>query len=715
MVVPDRTSTGVDRRLSTRFSMHEQDSDDEYALAAMGISDGGYRPTDHTPTHRRIPSQIRTRTPPPRPSSTTKPQYDSFTLQHDGGMGAASSRTPAGASSNPMPVIRSSTVSSDVPYTRPESLYQGPTAPSHPYQMYPQQSQLARTASIATTSTALVSDSTYAGPAVPLLPYVPSGYPRVENNPAPAIVGGQIAGFPGRNNEYQRRLGPDGEEIAGIIGPDGHTEELPPYTQYDEALASKARPAVQIPTPAGAGGMGLATRDPEFASRDDLSTPHSAQSPAPSLLSEHQVNTAAVAAAEKPKLKKWQEVARRKVCGIVPIWVFVLIGICFVLFGIILGTVLAALKPPDKPKKQQHYSSDQNPQEITTTQDVTMTKTMDATPLTTVPVGIEALPTGTFALPITVPSVAPGGCLPDVTQSSAWSCQVQPLPYQVTITMIPESDVLSNNAIRLDFGNHTIPVLPYGAQPPVFNEPHILKIVNDNQNPERGPAWFFQTTYNKLVVVGENEFVVPTPTPTPTATVSKRRSRFQERGDRGKTADEFSNRKGQWPMGPVAGDKPWFCYWNGTLLEAFIYINQSTRGPQSFPSGAPTPSFSGAPPFPTGTNTYASSVPTQTSNPMGDGPRLPMYPKVFKLEERRVPGNQHIDPYCVQQIVNLDGSYKPLLSSTGQPIQIFLNETVPSSVSSMQAKRNMVASIEERGVGFSKRDNAQCGCVWLLA
>jgi hypothetical protein len=344
----------------------QHDNEDDYDLEAMGVSDG-FRPSDITAENNRPIShhdqqpQGR-RTPPPRPSSITKPKYDSFALRHDGAMGTLPYRNSTiASSSNPLPITRSSSVSTEMAFVRPESPYRGPVGPSHPYQMYPQESRLARTASIATSSTVPVQERAYSGPSGPTHPY--GMYPQntipdpeeadsIEPTAAPVPVG-----FPGRSDNYQRRLGPDGEEIADIIGPDGHTEQLPPYTQYpDEAFARKTR-AAPPPPPPGAGGIGLATRNPEFESREDLSTPQSRQSTR-SLVAEssHQVNIAALGASEKPQLKKWQKVARRKVCGIVPIWAFALVGAAFVIFGIILITVLVILKPKHPPK--HGYSGD---------------------------------------------------------------------------------------------------------------------------------------------------------------------------------------------------------------------------------------------------------------------------------------------------------------------------------------------------------------------
>lgn len=362
-----RESMGVDRRASTRLSMQQiQPHDDDYDLEAMGISDG-FRPGGFGMGHNRMSSQTSQnnhltagrRTPPPRPSSTTKPKpTESFDLRHDGGMGDLRRNSGIASTANAMGPTRSSSVSTDLPYVRPESPYRGPAGPSHPYQMYPQESRLARTASIATTATAPpVAERSYAGPSGPTHPY--GMYPQniasePESSQSPSPAPSVPVGFPGLNNNYQRRLGPDGEEVADIIGPDGHTEQLPPYTQYpDEAFARKTRPTIALPIAAGAGGMGLATRNPEFASQENLNSPASRGSIMSELSNQPVINTAAATVSEKPELNKWQKLARRKLWGVVPVWVLVLVVIMFIIFGIILASVLAALAPKHPPPKHE--------------------------------------------------------------------------------------------------------------------------------------------------------------------------------------------------------------------------------------------------------------------------------------------------------------------------------------------------------------------------
>ncbi len=223
--------------------------------------------------------------------------------------------------------------------------------------MYAQESQVGRTASVMTASTVAVPEGPYSGPAGPTHPY--GMYPQNTVDPelqeAPPIPPIPV-GFPGLNNNYQRRLGPEGEEIADMIGPDGHTEQLPPYTQYpDQAFVRKARPDALSPI-VGAGGIGLATRNPEFASQEDLSSPQSRRSSRTNISSSdgdshHDVNMAALGnSSEKPELKKWQQIARRKIFGIIPVWALALAAIVLVLFVVILVTTLAILKPKDHKK-----------------------------------------------------------------------------------------------------------------------------------------------------------------------------------------------------------------------------------------------------------------------------------------------------------------------------------------------------------------------------
>ncbi len=181
-----------------------------------------------------------------------------------------------------------------------------------------------------TSSTEPIADSSYAGPRGPAHPY--GLYPQGVAAEASTAMSPSIPiGFSGVVDQYRRRIGPEGEEIADIIGPDGHTEQLPPYTRYpDEAYARKVRdvesaaapavrdqnaeasasstPAAAAPAQAilGAGGLGLATRNPEFESTEDLGSPRSRHSSrtftTASEASHHEINAAAANVSEKVPL-----------------------------------------------------------------------------------------------------------------------------------------------------------------------------------------------------------------------------------------------------------------------------------------------------------------------------------------------------------------------------------------------------------------------------
>jgi hypothetical protein len=124
--------------------------------------------------------------------------------------------------------------------TRPDSpLGNGP---SHPYGMYPQHT-MARSSSIATTSTQQYPRQSLSSQR-PTHPY--GMYPQnlVEDEepvpvPVPQVQAAIPVGFPGTAAPYRRQIGPDGEE-QDIIGMDGHTEQLPPYSRYPEEGPTKA-------------------------------------------------------------------------------------------------------------------------------------------------------------------------------------------------------------------------------------------------------------------------------------------------------------------------------------------------------------------------------------------------------------------------------------------------------------------------------------------
>lgn len=372
----DRNSRSERRsstRRSARLSTENAGSDDEYDLAASAVPDGfrpsaNNRPNVPSPTSPPSPMQPRIqlpnfpRSPPPvatsplkgladfnRPSSTSKPPrlHDSLTLRNDG---LTASRVGQASSS-------SSSLQDD-------GLYPGSTQPSHPYQMYPQ-----RTYSNATSSTG-PSSETADGSHGPTHPY--TLYSQSTTTPEDPTQHHIPVGFNGMGNGYRRQIGPDGEDAGDLIGPLGHMEELPPYTRYPQdpfqdklenesenntppvvtvdvtrattVGLSQSSPVQPIP---GAGGIGLATRNPEFASTEDLAglPPRSGSSirSRSSLESYHEINGAARDFAEKPSPSKWQRRAKKKLWGVVPYWAICLLLSGIVIMGVVMGTVIGTI------------------------------------------------------------------------------------------------------------------------------------------------------------------------------------------------------------------------------------------------------------------------------------------------------------------------------------------------------------------------------------
>lgn len=265
----------------------------------------------------------------------------------------------------------------------------------------------------------------------------------------------------------------------------------------------------------------------------------------------------------------------------------------------------------------------------------------------------------------------------------------------MVISAIPDStNVLSDNAISLGFGNYMETTLQYGAQPPGLNQPQSLHLAMDDFDLQRGPAWLLQTLYDKLVIVPENSLTVPS---------TKRGVNWPPYNPSDPTA-EFQRKGVVHP-----GDRPWFCYWNSTLLEIFIYINQTSVAgshlSSSSSSAATTQSSSANPPAATnsGANTAFSS--------------LPSYPKVMKVEERRISSSSpDSQPYCVQHLINDEGIAVPWNDGNGQPITIHLVESEPTALPPLISRNVESDGIEERNGNLEERQQSisSCDCGWLL-
>ncbi|OBT69473.1 hypothetical protein VE03_01048 [Pseudogymnoascus sp. 23342-1-I1] len=756
MAPPDHQSSELGRRRSSqRYSVRQSvddtidEADDVYGLETMGVSDG-FRPS-HVQNHSRISSEssqlntFSSRSAPPRPPSISKPRMiDNFALRHDGAP-ESSPLGPTAERNELSPLSRSTSTSTDAPTIVPDGPYQGPTRPSHPYRMYPQMGRPARAASVATTSSFPASEQSYSGPNGPTHPY--GMYPQ---NTVAESEAGDIeppanipVGFPGLSgDQYQRRLGPDGEEAADIIGPDGHTEQLPPYTKYpDEVFARKLMPSSAPGAPgssaaaSGAGGMGLATRNPEFSSENLAISPIEPTSPRSTLSvqsGDPVRRGGGEAESEKPAEKRWKTMAKQKVCGFLPVWALVLIVLLVIVLALLVGNILGMMAakrkeskhtgPPTVPASGDYYT--------------TVTTTVDATALSSLPTGLPTLPTGTFSLFMGTSDDNQAFCLQNSAQVPAWSCDMPPASLQVTInTLGNEAPKTGNHAFSLKLPDGAAAQgFSYGTQPPVFRPKNVMTLVSDFDDPHLGPAWFFQVNYDKIVILPQEVLTAPaarvrrgeevvdyttattdTAAAPPTSTSSTTSPTSTASAPATNNLNGGSSSSGGWVPPPItyprhnvvlAGSTPWFCYWNGTLLETFVYPGATSDASVKWDAsyGTASSSSSASPTTATGhgkrsaTGTAAAAA-TETSS--GTAGLLPPYPKVVKIEERRMPRGDYDQPYCVQMRISGDGgSAVPVRGADGGAVIVTLDESVG-------------AKVRRGGAGWKRDSATDCHCGWV--
>ena len=267
---------------------------------------------------------------------------------------------------------RRSTTTSSFGISRAQSPYQGATGPSHPYAMYSQDTNISRTPSVATTSTTRRPERPYSGPRGPTQPYgmYPQNTVLIDeqdpfNDSAHVVEGIYPPGSRPAPRSYQRRLGPDGEDVDDLIGPDGYTEQLPAYTRYANDIPPKrdfdANSHLDVP---------VSNQQRRLAQSDDAAhhMSNSENSPiATSPIIVHpptenpfndsltQINSSQVSSTiavdgvpkdevESCARRTHDKSKRRVYCGIMPCWllaVFLMAVLLAVLIGGIVGGVLA--------------------------------------------------------------------------------------------------------------------------------------------------------------------------------------------------------------------------------------------------------------------------------------------------------------------------------------------------------------------------------------
>ncbi|TID24798.1 hypothetical protein E6O75_ATG04003 [Venturia nashicola] len=675
-----------------------------------------------------------------------------------------------------------STASSFATVDDSRASYRGAGGPSHPYHLFPQ-AGVPRQSIISQSPPSRLRPSlhTPSQPAHPYGLYQQTSF-QVDESEA-EIVPAIPVGFPGRTGNFGRQIGPDGED-QGIVGPDGHTEDLPPYSKYPDARTVKPGFAAAAPILPGSPVDGPSTVSRAMPrAQDELVSPivpvdnpsSLPQSPAhPSapraILSQSssrdlQNSSSARSSGYSIKDEKawrdktWREKRRTRVCGgRLPIWAL-LVAISIVLFIVILvGGVIGGLLAVGKSREE--------PPTVT----VTSTQSMFDASFIPAPTGLPQLSAGQYIFPLGIPQEQQTACLTSGDQYSAWSCSVPPMSLWGDIASPPSGynimklypappPLVDGAPPRFNF--------TYGAQPPKVAPMQRIFWVQDLVEPGRGPALHFQTTYDKLVILEESKFGQGKRKRDVPQYGSGSSTGYAPLGEHrpGETSSPAPSHGGGFHRKSMlqTGDSPWYCYWNQTFIEGFIYVSQnsSTNGGQSdggattatttVSGPAPTFSFSSSPAMPTATPTTAAThqaraalleleahlkrmaSPSPTPNkdytvPKGSGPPQ-KFPFVFKLIERRTPGSGQqagMAPYCQKMFVPAEGAPYPVHDDDGRPLIVHLNENDPSPQDYSTALRkpektgpaasSATSGAHKRSLNpFNKREDPpkSCHCLWV--
>ncbi|KAL9099161.1 MAG: hypothetical protein Q9163_005297 [Psora crenata] len=703
---------------STRQSARSLDTDifsDEHALQRLELDNGPQRAWslgehDLSPPHcvddQTPQSSTSAAQEPPNMhigSTTTSDGSHRTTRQNSTSSRSSHSRSLTSASdSYTTPTLRRSTMSSVV-VPRAQSPYQGATGPTHPYAMYSQDISVTRTPSMATTSTLRRPEMSYSGPVGPTQPY--GMYPQHTvsgddqdpfNESTHAVTAANLPGSRPAPRLYRRRLGANGEDVDDLLGPDGYTEQLPPYTRYPNNVPPKggtdAVSVVNDPAP----DQQAATRQPESSGetlphRSRSGNDDTAVSDDTATLPLHnpfmdgstQVSST-TAIDESPKMEvgwfsqRAKARSKKRICGgVMPCWLLVLVLVVVVLAGLIggiIGGVLARTHGVDKGLNAMPDEVPASP--VATTATVTTTSPAqtpdDAVPLAPTPTNLPPIPTGTFAVILNNPSTTTNSCLADASQNNAWDCSTG-----ASLSVVVKLPAAGENRAPVIAISYPPPkaTIQYGAQPPQLGGYTILSLMKDKSAFHKGPAYAFMQQYNKTVVVKEGDLPGGIPNSKRDPANSLRRW-LGGALDRDHWESFFKRQQSDWTQREFAqpGDRPWYCFWNGTTLTGFIYVTQDLDSD---------------------VEAAATSGLSKRQEPSAP----PQYPKQIKIEERQDPYNPSL-PYCQQFQVLYNYQLNPVNRDNGTPNVVNLAESEQLDPNQAQVQKS---DKDEDGAGAQGR------------
>jgi hypothetical protein len=273
----------------------------------------------------------------------------------------------------------------------------------------------------------------------------------------------------------------------------------------------------------------------------------------------------------------------------------------------------------------------------------------------------------------------------------------------------------------------------YGLQTPLLDM-KPLELVLDLDYKALGPAHHFSARYDKLVILRPEEL-----------------NNLGSGSGLGLTnrqsEDAFRQRFQVKP-----GDYPWYCYWNQTYIEGYIYSEDNstaasiTSFPTQWPTTSPTPisldtvsievpsaevitttaeitttitttsSYSSLPTViqsaevVSPTPSLIPAVKRDSASDASSPPRMSPYPRIVKIEERRLSDSPQ--PYCKQMLLLDNGE----ITTAPIPNQIWLQETDPSYEEYFASDRSTTTGRKGKRLENQRRSDPPdaCHCQWMF-
>ena len=154
-------------------------------------------------------------------------------------------------------------------------------------------------------------------------------------------------GFPGHTSDsrFHRRLGPEGEE-QDIVGPDGHTEQLPPYSRFPENVDGKglamsdARSGVEVEP--------INSNETLIPSTDESNADTTPADSSNRRTSRNLEQMESGIREQRWSEKTWKDRRNTRFCrGIFPFWVLLLAGGLVLLLAVIIGGFIGGFAARD--------------------------------------------------------------------------------------------------------------------------------------------------------------------------------------------------------------------------------------------------------------------------------------------------------------------------------------------------------------------------------